>query len=466
MLPIILKIILCSSLFIAVYYLFLEKEKMYRFNRIYLLSSLVLSYIIPFVTFTVQAPKTTHPQLIIEEAVQYVTIAQPNEDSINWITLIWGLYIMIAFFMLIRSILAIITIKRIQGENHTYQNYNIVLTSKTLSPFTFWDTIYMGKEYMKNNMIDPRIFIHEKSHLDQKHSADLILLHLAKIFTWFNPALLLYKKAIITNHEFLADEAVLNHQFDLKDYQNLILDELIISQNMQFTHSLNFNNTKKRFIMMKTQKTKFSLLRKSIGITAIVAATALLSERTYANNSVKIENNTEFGPTSQSNKTSNTKTTKIVQYSMKNLPEEILQEEHTASPTELKGEALKSVADTISPKTNQEGKNTNIQEDKNFVSAEYPNGMRDLRAKIAQTMDTGILEPINGTIKSMAYIHIDPTGKATNITTSGGNDTFNKEFLRTITIISNETNWKPATKDGQPIASVLTIPATMNFTKQ
>lgn len=462
MLPIILKIVLCSSLFIAVYYLFLEKEKMYRFNRIYLLSSLMLSYTIPFITFTVQTPKATHPQLIIEEAVQYVSTVQPKQENFNWTNLIWIIYITITLFILIRSLLAIIAIKRIQGEKRIYQNYNIIFTQKNLSPFSFWNTIYMGKEYVKNGAIDPRIFLHEKSHLDQMHSIDLILIHLIKIFTWFNPLLFLYKNAIISNHEFLADEAVLKCQFNLKEYQNLILNELVGSQNMTFTHSLNFNNTKKRFIMMKAQKTKFSLFRKTVGITTLVAATVLLSERTYANISVPSGNN-ESSSANLRKKAANTEPSKVVQYFMKNIPEDILQKKDPGGSIAINKETIKSVTDTISPKKSQEGKNTNNQKDTNFVSAEYPGSKAELRAQIGKTMDVSAIQPIKGVIKAIAYIHIDPTGKATNITTSGDNDIFNKEFLKAMTIISNNTSWKPATKDGQPIASVLKVPATMNF---
>lgn len=464
MLPIILKIVLCSSLFIAVYYLFLEKEKMYRFNRVYLLSSLILSYIIPFITFTVEAPKANHPQLIIEEAAQYVSTVRPQHEDFNWSNLIGITYLGVTLFLLIKGIFAIITIKRIQGEKRIYQNYSIILTHKNLSPFSFWNTIYIGKEYMKNDIIDPRIFLHEKSHLDQKHSIDLAFIHLIKIFTWFNPALFLYKKAMVTNHEFLADETVLNNKFNLKEYQNLILDELTGSQNITFTHSLNFNNTKKRFIMMKAQKTKFSLLRKTIGITTLAVATILLSERTYANISVKSENNAGLSPNIRE-KTTNTETPKVVQYFMKNLPENILQEKETPEPEPLKKEATKSVTDTISPKKNKEGKDTNTQENQNSTSPEYLGSMAELRRQIGKSIDLKELQSINGVIKSVAYVHIDETGTVTNVTTSGDNDILNKELLKAITAVSNETSWKPATKDGQPIASVLKIPATMNFTQ-
>lgn len=215
---------------------------------------------------------------------------------------------------------------------------------------------------------------------------------------------------------------------------------------------------------MKAQKTKFSLFRKTVGITALVAATVLLSERTYANTSVKPENNTDLS-TNKYEKTTNTEAPKVVQYFMKSIPEDVLQKNNPAAPIVLKKETIKSVTDTISPKKSQEGKNTNNQEGTNFVSAEYPGSMAVLRAQIGKTMDVSALQSIKGVIKATAYIHIDQTGKVTNVTTSGDNDLFNKELLRTVTAINNETSWKPATKDGQPIASVLKVPATMNFTQ-
>lgn len=139
--------------------------------------------------------------------------------------------------------------------------------------------------------------------------------------------------------------------------------------------------------------------------------------------------------------------------------------ERSANLMGFKRDDIKTVQDTLSPKGNKEGKNTNIQEDKSLISAEYPDGMADLRKKIGRNMDVTALDPTKEEIKATAYVHIDETGKTTNITTSGDNDLFNKEFLKTITAISNETTWKPATKDGKPIASVLKIPASMTFTR-
>lgn len=55
------------------------------------------------------------------------------------------------------------------------------------------------------------------------------------------------------NHEFLADESIIQQQNNVKDYQKLILSEILQTQNLSLTHQFNYNNTKKRFIMMTTK---------------------------------------------------------------------------------------------------------------------------------------------------------------------------------------------------------------------
>ena len=590
MTAIILKIILCSSIFIAVYYLFLEKERMHRFNRLYLLSSLLLSYTIPFVTITLpsQKPAAT-PQLIIEETAQQLVFIPQEQESFNWMNVVWGIYIIITLFLLLKSLFSLLAVKRISGEKYRYQGHNVIVTKENLSPFSFWNTIYMGENYMNNNVIDPRIFIHEKTHIEQKHSADLLFLDILKIFTWFNPILFLYKKAVITNHEFLADGAVMKDNYNIKEYQHLILEEILSHQNPPLTHSFNFNNTKKRFIMMNTKKSKFSLLKKTMGITVLISTLALFSERTYAGNSSQVllseriaeipaqitsqdpyqefkdilakyadllkqekyaafsskvtENDKkrlgELYPLLNENQKNEQRITffampelkkriptenelklflnkqnyavwidskKIENSNLKNYTpndfsnvyiskvypnarttqnpqpyqvtlmtpsyyEKTKEEGKSSVIMGFKKQGLKKVSDTIIPRVNSisEGKNTdtaiNTQQSTNETPAQYPGGDKNLKIRIGQDMDVSNLDGHNGTITSMAYIHINENGKTTQVTTSGENEIMNRELLKTVTEISNETNWKPAMKDGKAIASVLKVPATLTFAR-
>lgn len=593
MTAIILKIILCSSIFIAVYYLFLEKERMHRFNRLYLLSSLLLSNIIPFVTITLPSRNTaTTPQLIMKETAQQLVIIPQQQESFNWENMFWGIYIVISLFLLLKSLFSLIAIKRISGEKHKYQHHNVILTKENLSPFSFWNTIYMGESYMNNHTIDPRVFLHEKTHIEQKHSVDLLFLDILKIFTWFNPVLFLYKKAVITNHEFLADEAVIKSNYNMKEYQRLILEEILSHQNPPLTHSFNFNNTKKRFIMMKTKKSKFSLLKKTAGISVLISAAALFSERTYAGNSshilvseriaeipaqmagqdpyqefkdilakyadlLKQENYPEFSkkvtesdrkrlgelyPLLNKNQKNEQKITffsipelkkriptenelnsfsdkksyavwidskKIENSDLKNYNKDdfsniyiskVSQNARTAKNPQpyqvslmthsyfektkeegkssvimgFKRQGLKKVSDTIVPRVystseNNKDKNTNTavntQQNTNEIPAQYPGGPKDLKIKISRNVDVSNLGDYKGPITSTAFIHINEAGKTTQVTTSGENEILNRELLKTVTEISNETVWIPAMKEGKAIASILKVPATMTFTR-
>ncbi|MET3529629.1 hypothetical protein DRF59_04970 [Chryseobacterium flavum] len=469
MLTIILKIIMCSSFFIAVYYLFLEREKIYTFNRFFLLASLILSYVIPFITFTIPSNETAHgPQLIFEETTQQIASIGAKQSEFNWMSLFGLMYADVSIYLLIKSISAFLAIRRIKGKKIVYQNHHIMLTEANLPPFSFWNTIYIGKNYVKNNMIDPRIFLHEKTHIIQKHSIDIILIDIIMVLTWINPVLFLYKKTLITNHEFLADEAVLNNKFNMKEYQNLIFDEIISRQNLHLTHSFNFINTKKRFIMMNNQKTRFSLLRKTAGITAILASVALFSEKAFASESKNMKS--EF-LTQQKNPVP-LKIPDIQKETLSENPEhnKIFIKNPTARLSEIKEEKLKTIQDTIIPKAktdSNEGNNTNSTADpvagQNRTLPEYPGGSKTLREKIGKNMDIASLTSQKGVIKSAAYIHIDAAGNATDIKVSGDNDTFNRELLKTVTAISNETTWKPATENGKAVAAVLKIPVTMSF---
>ncbi|AZA47978.1 M56 family metallopeptidase [Chryseobacterium carnipullorum] len=476
MLIIILKIILCSSIFIAVYYLFLEREKMYRFNRFYLLCSLILSYVIPFISITVKLPEHEQKsQILFEETVQQITFAQHEQESFNWVSIVWLVYGAITVFLLIKSILSFRAIKKMQGEKRIYQNHRILVIKENIPPFSFWNTIYLGKTYVKDDGIDTRIFLHEKGHIDQKHSLDLIFLDIFKIFTWFNPVLFFYKKAILTNHEFLADEAVLNNRYNIKEYQNLILKEIIHHQNLPLTHSFNFNNTKKRFIMMTAKKSKFIVLKKAAGITAMIAATALFAERTYAvspglTEDTQKANSTEKEKPLIKDASERTITAGNVQANQSHLTSpyyfEKSVEEKPPTTAEIKKEMVQAVSDTVSPgKTaSNEGINTNdAQKDQNFVEAEFPEGAKSLRSKVGSMLDTSIFDGKERLVKSTAFIHIDETGKVVNVTASGDNEGFNKEMIKTVTAVNSGVAWKPATKNGKAIASIYKMPATMSF---
>ena len=55
MIAYVIKTVLCSGLLILIYHLLLEREKIYRFNRVYLLFSIAFSFIVPLISIKVRS---------------------------------------------------------------------------------------------------------------------------------------------------------------------------------------------------------------------------------------------------------------------------------------------------------------------------------------------------------------------------------------------------------------------------
>lgn len=460
---IILKIILCSSLLLVVYNLFLQKEKIYRFNRFYLLFSLLFSYTVPFISIKTETPKPTNRLHTTIEATQQILDLTKKQENFNWQNLVWIIYGIVALLFLMKAILSVLKIRSLKGEKIIYQNQNVLLTKENISPFSFWKTIYLGGNYLINNNIDSMILLHEKSHLEQKHSIDLLFIEILKIITWFNPAIYFYKKAIVTNHEFLADESVLKNNFNVKDYQNLILQEIISNQNYNLTHTFNFKNTKKRFIMMNTKKSKLTDIKKVVSIPVLIIAFVLFVQKTYANPIEKIIKETQE---------------KISKPEKKSVSEaiEVSQESERLAPIE---EPLKmtieekKVSDTIRP---QGGKNTNQETTQNTTREtltkddvtllpQYPGGITELRTNISKLFDGSKinLSKTKEMYKSDLSYTITENGSVTDIKAAGNNELFNNETIMSFKKANENITWKPAEKDGKAVRYRMRIPLTMSF---
>lgn len=469
---IILKIILCSSLLLAVYYWFLQKEKMHQFNRFYLLFSLIFSYTVPFISIKTENPKPVSRLQKTIEATQQVLDLTPKQESFNWINLVWIIYGIVTLIFLTKFIVSIIKIKNLKGEKIVYQNYNVLITKENISPFSFLNTIYLSNNYLINNKIDLRIFLHEKSHLEQKHSIDLLFIEILKAFTWFIPSIYFYKKAIITNHEFLADEYVLKIDFNVKDYQNLILDEIISTQNYNLTHTFNFKNTKKRFIMMNTKKSKLTTLKKAISIPVLLLAFGLFVQKTYANTIENIIKETQKKISEPEKKAI---PENMIEPIAKTEPESLTEEETTPNEPIENTNDEKIIQDTVRPKSNQnvnttpetlQNKNSNISEyEEVTVVPQYPGGINEMRNKLSKAFDASKIN-ISKTKEiyrtDLTYT-ITEDGNVVDVKTAGSNELFNIEAISALKKANENITWKPAEKDGKPVRYRMRIPLTMAF---
>ncbi len=257
-----LKTILCSSVFIGFYYLILERQKAHQFKRFYLLFSMLFSIFIPFLSITYGVEKPVANDFIFIENSDAVFVPVVEETSVFTLeNIVYTVYFIVTLVLFTRFLISLNALRKEinSGTKIKRGNYFLVIKEEKSTAHSFWKYIFLNKTDFENGTIDDKIIRHEEAHLQQKHSLDILLIEFLLTIFWFNPAFYFYKKAMITNHEFLADEAVLKNENDIKSYQKLLLTELI-SERILFTNPFNLSNTKKRIKMMTTPKNNKSKL--------------------------------------------------------------------------------------------------------------------------------------------------------------------------------------------------------------
>jgi bla regulator protein blaR1 len=290
-----LKVVLCSALFLGCYFLLFQREKTYRFNRFYLLFSLFVSFIIPFIEIENGSTPINIPQIetvfMPTQDVQAFTVKKevfitPKQTSeINIPLLIYVLVSTVLLFIFLKNIFVLI--KEIQNnEKVVLGDISIVLLYKKITPYSFMKYVFVNREDYENQNIEKEIFLHESTHIKQGHSYDILLIELLKAFLWFNPLLFFYKKAIQLNHEFLADEAVIDTYENVTNYQYLLIEKANQPNRFLFTSSFNYSITKQRLQMMKksTSKTKALLITLTF-VPLFASAIFMFSTKIYAQKS-------------------------------------------------------------------------------------------------------------------------------------------------------------------------------------
>ena len=306
MIPYILKAILFSALLFLVYALVMEKEKMHRFKRFYLLASIALPFIVPIipiptVSIIPQLPVAINLSAIspasseIPASITSYNITDgdkpanntqntlPQPASVSGSQEIWFIifaisYLMVTLVMIIRFIKNTISIYLTVKSNRSVTNHEgtLVLTKEKRIPHSFLKYIFVNREDYENGLIEKEILRHEYTHVSQKHSLDILFVELIMTFAWINPLLFFYQKAIRLNHEFLADQAVIEEYSDTQKYQYLLFEKTRLINSLSLSSPFNYLLTKKRIMMMSRKASPGIAILKQIAIIPFIAVTGLL----------------------------------------------------------------------------------------------------------------------------------------------------------------------------------------------
>ena len=245
-------------LFYLMYVLFLRKETFFTSNRWYLISGLALSLLLPLVTFT----KTIwiEPEPIVYENVKpiihttFETIPV-EETPFDWTLLVIGAYSAIVSLVLLKIGIELISFyKKIQKQNKQKEvDYTLVDSNSAENPFSFFSYIVINKEMFTEEELE-HILTHESIHVKQKHSFDVLLGKVFCALFWANPIIWLYRKVMLQNLEFIADNETFQQIENKYLYQRTLLKVVTHQHNLSITNQFYQSLIKKRIVMLHTNQ--------------------------------------------------------------------------------------------------------------------------------------------------------------------------------------------------------------------
>ncbi|MCH3880862.1 MULTISPECIES: M56 family metallopeptidase [Tenacibaculum] len=291
-----IKSTLCLTLFLAFYHLVLEREKMHRFNRYYLLSSVLISFLAPLYTIYIKVIQEPMDEFtLLTDNTVFTEEIIPIEEPVNYWNYVIYFSIVVSTILLIRFIKNLYSIYRKVSisEKFTYKSSTIVLVADNILPHTFWNYIFINKQEYETQKIEQELFTHELTHVAQKHTFDVLLIELLKVVFWFNPIFYFLKKSVQLNHEFLADTNVVSLHKNVSKYQHLLINTSAWSNEYALASNLHYLVTKKRIVMMTKQTSKSVIRLKKIAVLPLlIGAIFLFAERVEAQEEI-IEEVTE-----------------------------------------------------------------------------------------------------------------------------------------------------------------------------
>lgn len=244
----------CLFGFWAFYRLLLENSSMHHFKRFYLLGSLVASLVIPIltVTYTVSIPASGSALETVRTASLSALPGQSPQGS-PWMGYLNGLYFTVAFLLLLKFVTNLFHLfRKIRAYPAlAFPGGQLILHDRDEVPHSFMRFIFLNRNAYQSGAIPPSVLAHEKAHVRQRHSLDILLLEVLQVFLWVNPIFLLIKRASRLNHEFLADREVLYRGYSLHRYQQSLLSYSSSSYKPAWAHAINYSSIKKRLIIMK-----------------------------------------------------------------------------------------------------------------------------------------------------------------------------------------------------------------------
>jgi len=288
MTPYILHVAIILTGCLAFYKILLQRETFFRLNRMILLLCLALSFGLPLLPVPHQwsfrkadgplvntsgaatGNSAAGTDLKIQKDVPPSQPVEPTEVKPTTVTDSYSLaqFTKWLFYFYWFGVAAFALNFLLQMVSLVYRAYSrpvikdgrfrIVELAGDKAPCSFGNNIFINPEKYDWDTYN-QILLHEKIHIQQGHTFDILLAELVLIFQWFNPVAWLYRKELECNLEFLTDSKLLEESaVEKTSYQVSLLRVSAPHFPLSLTTNYNQSLLKKRLVMMNAKRSNIN----------------------------------------------------------------------------------------------------------------------------------------------------------------------------------------------------------------
>lgn len=267
-LPYFLKVNLALAILYICYRLLFRNDTFFRLRRAVLLSVYLIAFLYPLLDISIWLSTRES----VTEIVNYYSTILPLKTVVaaddtplsteaDWLTIAESYMLLIYLagitLLFLRCIIELFTVirLRLRSPKQLINGTTIYVLPSQEEPYSFFGWIFASPESHTPQALK-EILVHEKTHVRQLHSIDVVLGEIVCILCWINPFVWLLKKEISSNHEYLADEQVMLAGYNKKEYQY----HLIGLEHPEMAIAKLYNNfsvlpLKKRITMLNKKRT-------------------------------------------------------------------------------------------------------------------------------------------------------------------------------------------------------------------
>ncbi|WP_435625680.1 ankyrin repeat domain-containing protein [Flagellimonas sp.] len=301
-----------ASLVILILWLFykllLERESFFAVNRIYLLASLLMVFLLPFISL----PEMAKHQGVVDNLLVETPLREPSKSFVSpveskpenvrstdyvigseenspinvqpsqtkgiefWLFSIYvfGVIVLTAH-LLFQLATVFIQIRRTHDKVDDV-DCTIVNLNDDNGPRSFFKYVLLNpKKY--NSETYEQILEHEKIHVKMMHTIDLLIAEIAIIILWFNPIIWFFRKEVEKNIEYQTDALLLKSTaVETEKYQLNLIEISVERKPLTIVSNYNQSLIKKRIVMMNKKKSnthsywKYAFIAPTLVITLLV----------------------------------------------------------------------------------------------------------------------------------------------------------------------------------------------------